>query len=98
MITVRRIYTPKPGGGQLTKLLLTLQSATTEAGFPPISIYRKVIGAHGTMITEQQWPSLGRYDESRSQVRNTKIITNIFEQIYPLLANTHITEIYEELE
>ncbi|MEE2884283.1 MAG: hypothetical protein VX701_01120 [Chloroflexota bacterium] len=82
----------------MTKLLRTLQSATIEAGLPPISIYRKVIGPHGTMVTEQQWPSLGSYDESRSHVRNTKIITNIFEQIYPLLANTHITEIYEELE
>ena len=97
MITVRRIYTPKPGGGQLTQHLRTLQSATTDAGFPPISIYRKVIGPHGILVTDQKWPSLGIYDAARSKVRNTKTITDIFSKIYPLLASTHVTEIYEDL-
>ena len=98
MITIRRIYTPKPGGGQLTKLLRTLQSVTAEAGFPCISIYRKVIGPHGIIVTDQKWSSLGIYDEARSRVRNTKTITDIFNKIYPLLDSTHVTEIYEELE
>ena len=98
MITIRRIYTPKPGGGQLTKLLRTLQSATTDAGFPSISISRKVIGPHGIIVTDQKWPSLGTYDESRERVRSTKTITDLFNQIYPLLASTHVTEIYEDLE
>ena len=98
MIVVRRIYTPRPGGGGLTQLLTELQGATVEAGFPTLAIFRKVLGPHGTMITEQQWPSITVYDESRDRVRQTKSITDIFKRIYPVLASTHVTEIYEEID
>lgn len=98
MIVVRRIYTPRPGGGGLTQLLIELQAATIEAGFPSLTIFRKVLGPHGTMITEQQWPSITVYDESRDKVRQTKSITGIFSRIYPVLASTHVTEIYEEID
>ena len=97
MIIVRRTYTPKPGGGGLQQNLRELQRATAEAGFPPLSVYRKVLGPHGTMVTVQRWESIAAYDASRNEVRATRPITEIFERIYPALASTHETEIYEEI-
>ena len=97
MIIVRRTYTPKPGGGGLLQHLRDLQGATVEAGFPPLSVYRKVLGPHGTMVTVQRWDSVATYDASRNEVRGTRSITEIFERIYPVLASTHETEIYEEI-
>ncbi|MCE2458655.1 MAG: hypothetical protein J4G14_12730 [Dehalococcoidia bacterium] len=97
MIIVRRTYTPKPGGGGLQRHLRDLQAATVDAGFPPLSVYRKVLGPHGTMVTTQPWESVAAYDASRDQVRATRSITEIFEKIYPVLASTHETEIYEEI-
>ena len=97
MIIVKRTYTPKPGGGGLTKHLRDLQAATEQAGFPPLSVMRKVLGPHGTMVTVQRWDSLADYDASRDQVRATRSITEIFERIYPVLAATHETEVYEEV-
>ena len=98
MIVVRRTYEPRPGGGGLTRLLKELQEATVEAGFPPLAVYRRVFGPHGAMATVQRWPSIAEYDESRERVRQTPAITGIFERIYPVLASTHVTEVYEEVE
>ena len=98
MIVVRRTYTPQPGGGGLVELLREVAQATVDAGFPPIAIYRRVLGPHGTLVTEQRWPSVAAYEDSREQVRSTPAITGIFARIYPLLASTHVTEIYEELD
>ena len=47
------------------------------------------------MVTIQEWKSLEDYNNSRDIVRHTEEITSIFEKIYPLLDNTHITEILE---
>jgi hypothetical protein len=96
MIQVRRVYTPKPGGGELAKHLKDLQAATVEAGFPALSVYRRVFGPHGTMVTQQEWSSIADYEASRTEVRRTAAITEIFSRIYPLLASTHVTEVYEE--
>ena len=74
------------------------EAATVEAGFPALSVYRKVLGPHGTMVTTQRWDSVATYDASRDQVRATRSITEIFERIYPVLASTHETEIYEEID
>ena len=98
MIVVRREYVPRPGGGGLTGHLRDLQKATVEAGFPSLTIYRKFMGPHGTMVSVQRWPSLAEYEESRAKVRGTGQITEIFSRIYPALASTHVTEIYEEVE
>ena len=98
MIVVRRTYEPRPGGGGLTKHLKDLQQATVEAGFPSLAVYRKVLGPHGTMVTVQRWPSIAVYDESREKVRQTRAITDIFSRIYPVLASTHVTEVYEEVD
>ena len=98
MILVRRVYTPKPGGGGLAGHLKDLQVATVEAGFPPLSVYRRVFGPHGTMVTVQRWPSIADYEESRNKVRHTAPITEIFGRIYPVLASTHLTEAYEEVD
>ena len=35
-------------------------------------------------------------EESRARVRRTASITEIFDRIYPVLASTHVTEVYEE--
>ena len=86
LVIVRRTYTPKPGGGGLQQNLRELQGATVEADFPPLSVYRKVLGLHGTMVTVQRWDSVAAYDASRN-----------FERIYPALASTHETELYEEI-
>ena len=69
-----------------------------EAGFPPLSVYRRVFGPHGTMVTVQQWHSIADYEESREKVRQTATITDIFSRIYPALASTHVTEVYEEVD
>ena len=98
MIVVRREYVPKPGGGGLTGHLKDLQKATVEAGFPSLAVYRRFLGPHGTMATVQRWPSMAEYEESRAKVRRTGQITEIFSRIYPALASTHVTEIYEEVE
>ena len=98
MILVRRTYTPQPGGGGLTGHLKDLNQATVEAGFPPLAVYRKVLGPHGTMVTVQRWPSMAAYEESRAKVRQTGSITEIFKRIYPVLASTHVTELYEEVD
>ena len=97
MILIRRVYTPKPGGGGLASHLRDLQDATVEAGFPPLSVYRRVFGPHGTMVTVQRWPSIADYEESRAKVSQTAAITTIFSRIYPALASTHVTEAYEEV-
>lgn len=99
MIAVRRTYTPQPGGGGgLLKHLNDVGKATAGAGFPSLSIYRRVLGPHGTVVTEQRWPSIAAYEESREQVRATVAITEIFSRIYPLLASTHVTEVYEDVD
>ncbi len=99
MIMVRRVYTPKPGeGGKLLRVVRQLQPATVEAGFPPLTVYRQALGLHGTVVTEQKWPSMADYEKSRGMVRETQKITAIFEQVYPLLASTHLTELYDEIE
>ena len=98
MIVVRRTYTPQPGGGGLVEHLREVGRATVEAGFPPIAIYRRVLGPHGTLVTEQRWPSVAAYEDSRKRVRATAAITDIFARIYPLLASTHVTEIYEDVD
>jgi hypothetical protein len=98
VIQVRRVYTPKPGGGELAKHLKDLQAATVEAGFPALSVFRRIFGPHGTMVTQQSWPSITEYEVSRARVRQTGAITEIFSRIYPLLASTHVTEVYEEAD
>jgi len=54
------------------------------------------LGHHGVMVTMQTWGSLEVYEASRSNVRNTPKIREVFMKIYPLLAETHVTEIFEE--
>ena len=98
MIVVRRTYIPKPGGGGLVGHLKDVNTATVEAGFPPLTIQRKVLGLHGTMVTDQRWPSIVEYEQSRGKVRQTGSITEIFRRIYPVLASVHETEIYEIVE
>ena len=98
MIVVRRTYEPRPGGGGLTKHLKDLQQATVEAGFPALAVYRKVLGPHGVTVTTQRWPSMAAYEESRAKVRRTGSITEIFNRIYPVLASTHVTELFEEVD
>ena len=99
MTVVRRIYTPKAGhGGKLLRMVKELRSATVEAGFPPITILRVALGPHGKLVTTQRWRSIAEYVDSRSKVRQTKSITGLFDQIYPLLATTHETELYEEID
>jgi hypothetical protein len=96
MIAVRRTYLPKPGtGGKLVALVKEASTAMEAAGFRKPTVYRGWHGAHGILQTEQLWDSIADYEASRSAVRKTPGITMIFDQIYPLLAETHNTEIFE---
>jgi len=98
MIMVRRTYTPKPGeGGKLLRVIRQIKPATEEAGFPALTIYRQALGAHGTLVSEQTWPSMAEYEKSRDALRQTESITSLFEQVYPLLASTHVTEMFDEI-
>lgn len=99
MIMIRRTYTPKPGeGGRLLRIVRQIGPATEEAGFPALTIYRQALGAHGTLVTEQVWPSMADYEKSRDALRRTESITKLFEQVYPLLATTHVTEMFDVIE
>lgn len=99
MIAVRRTYLPKPGtGGKLAALVKEAGEAMQAAGFEKPTVYRGWHGAHGLLQTEQRWDSIADYEASRSTVRETPGITSVFEQIYPLLAETHNTEIFQITE
>ena len=94
MILVRRTYIPKAGaGGDLISLVRQAGIAIEKAGLPKLIISRAWHGKHGSICTDQQWDSISDYEESRKLVRTTKPITVIFEKIYPLLAETHDTQI-----
>ena len=96
MIAVRRTYLPKPGtGGKLAALVREASSAMEAAGYRKPAVYRGWHGSHGMLQTEQLWDSIADYEASRSAVRKTPGITTIFDQIYPLLAETHTTDIFE---
>ncbi|MEC8890430.1 MAG: hypothetical protein VX869_07490 [Chloroflexota bacterium] len=96
MIIVKRTYTPMAGASGLGELLNQVNSNTVAAEMPEIKVFRKFLGHHGVMVTMQAWESLEAYEASRSIVRNTSNIRDIFMKIYPLLSETHITEILEE--
>lgn len=99
MIAVRRTYIPKPGvGGELAALVKQAGEAMETAGFNKPTVYRGWHGLHGRLQTEQRWDSIADYETSRSAVRKTPGITSVFDQIYPLLAETHTTEIFEITE
>ncbi len=99
MIAVRRTYLPKPGtGGKLAALVNEAGAAMEAAGFERPTIYKGWHGSHGLLQTEQIWNSIADYQASRGAVRNTPGITSIFDKIYPLLAQTHTTEIFEIVE
>ncbi len=99
MIIVRRTYLPLPGkGGQLLTLVKQASDAMAEAGFGRPTILRGWHGMHGALQTEQEWQDIAVYEASRSVVRQTPGITNVFGQIYPLLAETHTTDIFEVVE
>ncbi len=99
MIVVRRTYIPNPGaGGKLLALVKQASDEMANAGFGKPRILRTAFGDHGTLITEQAWDSLADYDGSRDRVRATSAITKVFDQIYPLLAATHNTEVLIEVE
>ena len=96
MIAVRRTYIPRPGsGGKLLALRKEASDAMAEAGFPRPTVYRAWHGGHGSVFTEQHWESVTAYEESRGAVRLTGQITAVFDKIYPLLAQTHDTQLLE---
>lgn len=99
LIVVRRTYVPNPGtGGRLLALVKQASDEMANAGFGKPRILRTAFGDHGTLITEQPWDSLADYDASRDRVRATSAITKVFDQIYPLLAATHNTEVLIEVD
>ena len=99
MTVVRRIYTPRPGkGGKLLRILKEAQAATVEGGFPPVALSRRVFGPHGTIVSIQRWPSIAEYERSRADFCQTESITQFFARAFPLLAATHETELYEEID
>lgn len=70
--------------------------AMADAGFRKPRMFRTHTGLHGTLVVDQEWESITEYESSRDAVRATPGITDIFAQIYPLLQNTHHTEILVE--
>ena len=97
MIIVKRTYTPVPSASGLAKLLEQVSQETIAAGMPEVKVFRKYLGYHGVMVTMQKWNTMEEYNDSRNQVRQTPDIRKIFENIYPLLSETHKTEIFESV-
>ena len=97
MIIVKRPYTPLPGASGLSDLLEQVNQETMATGLPEVKVFRKYLVYHGVMVTMQMWPTVKEYNDSRSQVRQTPRIRKIFEGIYPLLSETHKTEILESV-
>ena len=98
-IIVRRTYLPKPGsGGKLLGFVREAAEEMGKAGFPKPRVARGWHGGHGTVFTDQEWESVVKYEQSRDAVRRTSSITSVFESIYPLLAQTHDTQILEIVE
>ena len=98
-IIVRRTYLPKPGtGGKLLSLVRQAADEMEKAGFPKPRIFKAWHGAHGTLYTDQEWESVLKYEASRDAVRRTSGITSVFDGIYPLLSQTHDTQIIEAVE
>ena len=99
MIVVRRTYVPKPGeGGKMLALIKEAGAAMKAAGFDRPRILRGWQGDHGVIYTEQRWKTVSDYEASREAVRKTPGITSVFDRIYPTLAQTHHTEVLEEVE
>lgn len=97
MIVVRRTYVPKAGaGGRLLALVRRASDEMGNAGFERSRVFRTHTGYHGTLVVDQEWESFETYEASRGVVRETKAITSIFDDIYPLLQTTHHTEILVE--
>ncbi len=98
MIIIRRTYTPKAGeGGKMLALIKESGVAMKAAGFDQPRVLRGWAGDHGVIYTEQRWKSITDYEASRDAVRKTAAITSVFDRIYPTLAKTHHTEIFEEV-
>jgi hypothetical protein len=98
MIIVRRTYVPKAGeGGKMLALLKEAGAAMKAAGFDQPRVLKGWQGDHGVIYTEQRWKNIGDYEASRDAVRKTQAITAVFDRIYPTLAQTHHTEVLEEV-
>jgi len=97
MIVVARTYTPKAGASGLVGLLKSVNDQNIANSLPALKIYRKFLGAHGVMVTTQEWDSLENYNDSRTIVREIENSTGLFKKIYPLLEKTHETAILEEV-
>ena len=78
-------------------LLKAVSQKTIEAGLPEVKVYRKFLGLHGIIETTQERESIEVYNNSRNMVRQTTEITSVFDQIYPFLDSTHVTEILESV-
>ena len=99
MIIVRRTYVPKAGeGGKMLALLKEAGAAMKAAGFEQPRVLRGWHGDHGVIHTEQRWKSIAEYEGSRETVRKTPGLTGVFDRIYPPLAQTHHTEVLEEVQ
>ncbi len=95
MIIVMRTYIPKAGkGGSLMRLIKKVAEAFENNNFPNTEILRASHGLHGKIQTIQRWDSYDEYMDSRDKVRATKQITSLFDEIYPLLDETHFTELF----
>ena len=89
---------PKAGqGGQLLVLMRRVADAMTGADMGRMTIYRTHTGHHGSLVVDQEWESIKRYEISRNLIRTTDTITRVFHLIYPLLQTTHHTEILEKV-
>ena len=58
MIVVARTYTPKAGASGLVGLLKSVNDQNIANSLPALKIYRKFLGAHGVIVTTQEWDSL----------------------------------------
>ena len=97
MIIVKRTYTPKAGASGLTELLKSVNEQNIKNSIPQLKSYRRFLGSHGVIVTNQEWDSLNTYNQSRDVVRKIESSTGLFKKIYPLLEKTHETEILEEV-
>lgn len=99
-ILVLNTYVPKPGDGKALRAALAAYSKQwVELGHPELVLCRGLQGPHNSITTIQRWKTFAEWSWARSDAAGSEQMRDVvFKQIYPLLASSHETLMFEVLE